>query len=173
MDMPRYAAFLRGITPMNAKMAELRRAFEGAGFTNVVTVISSGNVVFDAERASVRAIERRAEEAMQKHLGHSFLTIVRPVEGLKKLLRLDPFKTLAFSPNAKRIVTFLRHRPTKKLRLPVEIHGSHILAQKGAMVYSAYVATPKGAVFMTVIEKTLGKDVTTRTWDTVARVARK
>jgi len=171
--MPRYAAFLRGISPMNAKMPELKRAFEVAGFTNVVTVISSGNVVFDAERMSVRALERRAEAGMRKHLGRPFVAIIRPVQGLRKLLWLDPFRPFTLPPKAKRIVTFLRDRPTKKLRLPIEVHGTKILAMKGGMIYSAYVPTPKGAAFMAVIERVLRKDVTTRTWDTVARVARK
>ena len=31
--MPRYVAFLRGVSPMNAKMPELKAAFEAAGFT--------------------------------------------------------------------------------------------------------------------------------------------
>jgi uncharacterized protein (DUF1697 family) len=171
--MPRYAAFLRGVSPMNAKMPELRRAFERAGFTNVVTVISSGNVVFDAERASVRALERRAEAAMQKHLGHVFVTIIRPVNGLKKILRQDPLASFSLPPNAKRVITFLRDKPTKKLRLPIELHGTQILAMRGGMIYSAYVPSPKGAAFMTVIENALGKGVTTRTWETVVKVARK
>ena len=50
LEMPRSAAFLRGISPMNAKIPRLSRAFEVARFTSVVTVLSSGNVVFDAER---------------------------------------------------------------------------------------------------------------------------
>ena len=37
---------------------------------------------------------------------------------------------------------------------------------------AAYVPGAKGPVFMTLIEKTFGKDVTTRTWDTVQKVAR-
>jgi len=171
--MPRYAAFLRGISPMNARMPELRRAFEVAGFANVATVLSSGNVVFDADRASVRALERRAEDAIQRSLGRSFLTIIRPVEGLGKLVRLDPFGQFTLPPKAKRIVTFLRDRPTRTLRLPIEMHGTQILTIKGGMIFSAYVPSPKGAVFMAVIERTLGKDVTTRTWDTVAKVVRK
>src|SRR5690349_4890963 len=44
--MPRYAAFLRGVMPMNAKMPDLKRAFERAGFTDVKTILGSGNVVF-------------------------------------------------------------------------------------------------------------------------------
>ena len=171
--MPRYAAFLRAVSPSNARMPELRRAFELAGFTNVVTVLSSGNVVFDAERASVRALERRAEAAMQTHLGHSFVTIIRPIQGLRKLLRLNPFRAFELPPNAKRIVTFLRDKPTKKLRLPIAMDGTQILTMKGGMIYSAYVPSPRGAAFMSVIEKALGKDVTTRTWDTVVKVSRK
>ena len=50
----RYAAFLRGVSPMNAKMPELKRAFEAAGFGDVKTLLSSGNVVFDAPKASTR-----------------------------------------------------------------------------------------------------------------------
>jgi hypothetical protein len=33
------------------------------------------------------------------------------------------------------------------------------------------VASDKGPVFMTLIEKTFGKNVTTRTWETVAKCA--
>jgi hypothetical protein len=50
--------------------------------------------------------------------------------------------------------------------------GSRILLMKGGEVFTAYVASPRGAVFMTLIEKTFGKGVTTRTWDAVAKVAR-
>lgn len=48
--MPRFTAFLRGVSPANAKMPELQAAFESAGFARVRTVLSSGNVVFDTVR---------------------------------------------------------------------------------------------------------------------------
>jgi len=32
-----YAAFLRGVTPMNVKVAELKKCFESAGFADVKT----------------------------------------------------------------------------------------------------------------------------------------
>jgi uncharacterized protein (DUF1697 family) len=56
--MPRYLAFLRGVSPMNAKMSELKRCFEAAGFTDVKTVLASGNVAFNARAASEAALER-------------------------------------------------------------------------------------------------------------------
>ena len=37
--MPTYAAFLRGVSPLNAKMPELQKCFESAGFENVKTVL--------------------------------------------------------------------------------------------------------------------------------------
>ena len=43
---------------------------------------------------------------------------------------------------------------------------------RGREVFTTYLPTPKGPVFMTLIEKTFGKDVTTRTWDTIKKVAR-
>ncbi len=54
----------------------------------------------------------------------------------------------------------------------MELDGARILAVQGREAFTAYVPSPKGPVFMTLIEKTFGKDVTTRTWDTVAKVAR-
>jgi len=56
--MHRYVAFLRGVNPMNARMAELRRCFETAGFTDVRTVLSSGNVAFGAPAKSDTALAR-------------------------------------------------------------------------------------------------------------------
>jgi len=170
--MPRYAAFLRGVMPTNCKMPALKAAFEAAGFTAVKTVLGSGNVVFDARSTSEEALQQKAEAAMQERLGQAFLTIVRPVEQLRKILQTDPYRPFKVSPKAKRIVTFLRGRPTAKIKLPIEMDGARILAMKDGEIFSAYLPTPKGPVFMTLIQKTFGKDVTTRTWDTVAKVAR-
>ena len=170
--MPRYAAFLRGVSPMNAKMPALKGAFEAAGFTEVRTVISSGNVVFDARRASESSLEQRSEKAMAEHLGQAFLTIVRPVEMLREMLASDPYLEFGLDPSAKRIVTFLRDEPTVKMVLPVEQDGARLVALRGRELFSAYLPSPKGPVFMTLIERTFGKELTTRTWDTVGKVAR-
>ena len=170
--MPRYAAFLRGVSPMNAKMPALKQAFETAGFSEVKTVLSSGNVVFDARRTSELALQRKAEAAMRDTLGQTFLTIVRPVEMLQRMLASDPYRAFRLEPSAKRIVTFLRNEPTASLMLPIELEGARLLALRGKELFSVYVPSPKGAVFMTLIERTLGKELTTRTWDTVGKVAR-
>ena len=170
MTEKRYAAFLRGVSPMNAKMPELKRAFEAAGFDDVRTLLSSGNVVFTARSASEAAIERTAERAMDKILGRSFMTIVRSIDSLRAVIEADPYAGFRLAPGSKRVVRFLRGKPKAKLKLPIEVDGARILKLKGGEVFTAYVQSPRGAVFMTLLEKTLGKEVTTRTWDTVKKV---
>jgi uncharacterized protein (DUF1697 family) len=158
--------------PMYVKNADLQRAFEAADFTEVRTVLSSGNVVFSARSAVAATLERKAEAAMERLLGKSYLTIVRSIDGLQDLLASDPYRAFRLGAGAKRIVTFLRQPPAKKIALPVEQSGARILALKGSEAFSAYLPTPAGPVFMTLIEKTFGKEQTTRTWDAVAKVAR-
>jgi uncharacterized protein (DUF1697 family) len=158
--------------PMNAKMPALKAAFEAAGFVDVKTLLSSGNVVFSAPAAPEARLQRQAEAAMTQELGRSFLTIVRPLDTLREMIAADPYKAFALSPAAKRIVTFLREKPKSKLALPIGLEGASILHMRGAEIYSAYLPSPKGPVFMTLIEKTFGKEQTTRTWDTITKVAR-
>src|SRR6184192_4063083 len=125
--MPRYAAFLRGVMPTNCKMAELKKAFETAGFANVATVLGSGNVVFDAKAASTAALEKKAEAAMQKRLGRTFMAFVRPIDELEKMLACDPYKGVRFDGKEKRIVTFVRAAPAAKLALPIDRDLTKIL----------------------------------------------
>ena len=100
---------MRGVNPLNAKMPELKRCFEAAGFGNVKTILSSGNVIFDARAATESSLEQRAESQMQKLLGRSFHTIVRPQNFLRNLLDADPFAVFALPTQAKRVVSFTRH----------------------------------------------------------------
>ena len=169
--MPRYVAFLRGVSPMNAKMPELKRTFESAGFTNVKTVLASGNVVFDARSKSAASLARQAELAMTEHLDRSFLTIVRPVSALSEMIDADAYAAFRLSPQAKRIVTFIREPITAKIKLPIEADGARILAFSGQDILAAYIPRQNDPAFMRLLEKTFGKDITTRTLETVKKCA--
>ena len=154
---------------MNAKMAELKRCFEAAGFSDVKTVLSSGNVVFSARAAHEATLERKAEAAMARRLGRPFYTIVRSAEMLGRMLDDDPFAAFRLPAQAKRVVSFLREPHPKKLSLPIEMDGARILAMKGREIFTAYVPNARGPVFMRLIDKTFGKTVTTRTWETAKK----
>jgi len=170
MAVARYAALLRGVSPMNAKMPELKRCFEGAGLGDVVTVLSSGNVVFSVRASAEATLERRIEKAMQAALGRSFQTHVRRIDALQAMLDADPYRGLRLPPGSKRVITFLRVEPAKPPTLPIRCDDASIHALRGREAYTSYVPGPEGPTFMRLIEKTFGKDITTRTWDTIARL---
>jgi uncharacterized protein (DUF1697 family) len=170
--MPTYAGFLRGVSPLNCKMAELKQCLETAGFGHVKTVLASGNVVFDSRAASRESLERKVEAAMQKSLGRVFATTVRSIAELAALQAADPYRKFDLPAKAKRVVTFLHAKPTVKVKLPIELDEAQILSVNGTELFSAYVPSDKGPVFMALIEKTFGKELTTRTWDTIAKVVK-
>jgi uncharacterized protein (DUF1697 family) len=156
---------------MNAKMPALKRCFEAAGFSEVRTLLSSGNVVFSGRSSALGGLERRAEKAMQAELGRTFDTIVRSAEYLQALLASDPFSEFELPSTAKPVVTFLRSPAETKLSLPIEQDGATILKCTGTEILSAYVPGQKGPVFMSLLERTFGKNITTRTLATVSKCA--
>ena len=169
--MPRYVAFLRGVSPMNAKMPELKRSFELAGFSDVRTLLSSGNVVFTARSSSASALQRRAEKAMQAQPGRSFGTFVRAARHLQEIIESDPYAEFSPAPHAKRIVTFLRTPVEHTMELPIEQAGASILKASATEVFSVYLPSADGPVFMRLLERTFGADITTRTLETVRKCA--
>ncbi|HEU4487488.1 MAG TPA: DUF1697 domain-containing protein [Povalibacter sp.] len=167
--MPRYVALLRGVSPMNCPMPQLKRCFEACGFKDVKTLLSSGNVAFSARTASIRSLSKRAEGAMEEHLGRVFATIVRPSSFLQSLIEDDPFAGFRLPAGSKRVVTFLREPYAGRLKLPITQDQASILRVRDAEVFSSYVPSEKGPVFMTLLERTFGKEITTRTLDTVRK----
>lgn len=172
MPSPRaYAAFLRGISPMNASMPALRAELERAGLENAKTILTSGNASFVARAGSEAAVRRIVDAAITRALGREVLTILRSVDELHGLLEADPFAELGVPAGGKRVVTFLLSAPRAAPSLPIERRGSCIHALRGRDVLSTYLPDPPQPALMPVIEKTFGKDITTRTWDTIRKVA--
>lgn len=170
-----YAAFLRGVSPMNATTSALTSAFQAAGFKDVKTVLASGNVIFRATggaAVSPEALGRKAEAGLAAEMGRVFPVIVRSIADLQSMLASDPFKRFRLPAGSKRVITFLGGPPNKELNLPVELGEARIVAARGTEVFTTYVPTPGNPVFMTLIERTFGKSVTTRTWETVQKVVR-
>jgi uncharacterized protein (DUF1697 family) len=172
--MSRYIALLRGVSPTNCRMPELKECFQSAGFEDVRTVLATGNVAFNTKLArgsALPALERKLEQAMLTSLGRTFPTIVRSAEHLQALLASRPFGEFTLPPAAKCVVTFLRRPNDGHIELPIARDGVHVLKQIGSEVFTAYEPNPKGPVFMSLLERTFGKEITTRTLATVEKCA--
>ncbi len=116
----RYVALLRGIGPGNPNMRneKLREVLERLGFRNVQTVISSGNVVFDADSTDAGGLEARIEGAWPKWLGFHSTTIIRTRDQIHDLVANNPFGDRADTPATSLQVTFLKHEPNIELEVP-------------------------------------------------------
>jgi len=156
---------------MNAKMSDLKRCFESAGFVDVKTILSSGNIAFTIHDMPEAELQKKVEHAMKTDNGKTFITIVRRTDILKRIIDSDPFTAYQGQAKAKRVVTFLRGVPKSRVTLPFESEGVRILSLRNKELFTDYVPNGRGPVFMTLIEKMFGTNVTTRTWDTVKKCA--
>ena len=86
--MTRHVAFLRGINlgKRQVKSADLVDAFAAMGFDNVKTLLASGNVLFDADKADQKTIETTLED-WQKVFQVNFFAPVMLARGLADELR--------------------------------------------------------------------------------------
>ena len=97
---------------------------------------------------------------------------MRSIPDLEALLAADPYQRCERPANAKRDVTFLREAPQPKPKLPVELRGARICSVADRIAFSYHVPQQADPAFMVLIEKTFGKEVTTRTWETVERIVK-
>lgn len=70
--MTRYAAFLRGVNVggVTLKMADVAAVFTAAGFTDVKTILASGNVLLNSS-SSADAVRVNAEAALRASFGYA------------------------------------------------------------------------------------------------------
>jgi len=91
--MTRYAAFLRGVNVggVNLKMAEVAKAIENAGFTNVRTILASGNVLLDS-RSGVDAVRKKAEKALRDAFGYEAWVLAYDIDTVRAISDGYPFE---------------------------------------------------------------------------------
>jgi uncharacterized protein (DUF1697 family) len=177
--VPRYAAFLRGInvTGSRIKADTLCAPFTELGFENVVTFRASGNVIFDAPRASGPALARRIELRLADDLGlKRAVTYVRTAAEMRELAANDPFppKAVAAS-NGKLQVMLLSRKPAAAAQTAVLAMASaeDLLAFGAREVFwlpsGGYLET---GLDLKAIDKLLGA-TTTRTKGTIDQIAAK
>ncbi|WP_159795113.1 DUF1697 domain-containing protein [Puerhibacterium puerhi] len=171
--MTRYVGLLRGIAPSNPAMrnANLRRVAEGVGLRDVRTVISSGNLVFDAD-AEAADIEERLEAAWPEQLGFASTSIVRSRAEVERLVAADPFAGLEHGPASYLLVTFLKD-PSRAAEPPAAAPDGAAFRLLGAAhgaVFSVTDTTGRAVDVMSWLEKVYGTGISSRTWRTVLRL---
>jgi len=145
----RHVALLRGVNVGGKKveMVRLKQAFEVLGFSNVRTLINSGNVVFDAAAGEtlIPAIEHKLRETF----GFEIRVLVRTRDAIRAPVASEPFK--GAGADTKTFVTF-----TSPL---------------SGEVCSVIATDAKTTDLMTELQRQHGQGITTRNWNTVVKLA--
>ncbi len=92
--MTTYVALLHSIVLAPGRrviMSELRDMASSLGYQNPRTLVSTGNIVFDAPLSPIGDIEARLEQAFRARFGKPVDILVREGEGWRRLARANPF----------------------------------------------------------------------------------
>ena len=87
-----YVALLRGINVggnRTVPMAKLKATFEGLGFTEVKTLLNSGNVIFNTT-ADPKFLCERIEKAIEHDFEFEVPTLLRSLPEMDKMMRTLP-----------------------------------------------------------------------------------
>ncbi|EZH76011.1 hypothetical protein ATO12_04270 [Aquimarina atlantica] len=177
--MNRYVAFLRGINVSGhhkVPMADLRKEMEKLNFEKVITILNSGNIIFDSTESDVKSLEKIMSDHLEKTFGFLIPTIVRTSETICHLLDKDPFKDILVTKDIRLYVSFLQEDLETDLQLPwaSDNNAFKIIDKIDKTIVSvldlSITKTPKG---MEVLERYYGKQITTRNWNTIKRIEKK
>jgi len=176
--MTQFAAFLRGVNVggVNLKMAEVATAFTEAGFTNVRTILASGNVLLESA-SKVSTVRKKAEAALRARFGYDAWVLAYDIDTVRAIDEAFPFEREVDGYQS--YVTFVTDAAVldelAALAALADNTGSNEKIGCGDGVI--YWQVPKGSTLDSTIGKTMGKpryksSTTTRNLRTLAKVLR-
>jgi uncharacterized protein (DUF1697 family) len=169
--MTHYVALLRGVNVggVSIKMADLAEVVRGLGYTDVKTVLASGNVLFTTPDAA-SAAKKALEAALRERFGYEAWVHVLPVDAIRDLVAAYPF------PRSAERHAYLVFAVTPEVRdelLAVELDPAVEQARAGDGVI--YWSVPKGSTLDSVMGKAQSKAsykpwLTTRNLNTLEKL---
>ncbi|KAA3640378.1 MAG: DUF1697 domain-containing protein, partial [Bacteroidetes bacterium] len=176
-ETKRFVAFLRGINVgghHKVPMADLKQLMSTLKFDNVVTILNSGNIIFDAETDNTENLQTTISGNLEKTFGFPVPTIVRSAETILELYQKAPFQDVEVTKDIRLYVSFLRQDKKPDHEVPwTSPDGSfNIIESNDRIILSildlSVSKTPKA---MEALEKFYEKkNITTRNWKTIERI---
>ena len=162
----RYTVFLRDVSPQNLSMRTLAAAVQAAGGSDVRTLLSSGNAVFDA-RARVRVVlERSIENSLEAMAGRTFKAFVRSET------ELDRVTSRSYYPHpvgTKRVIVFCRGAAPVAAAIPFERVSWGLVSASEMEAHGFYAPGPQASALMSYLKRLYGDEFTMRTDQTVLK----
>lgn len=170
--MPRYVALFRGINVGRAKriaMADLRKLLESMGYTEVRTLLNSGNAVFEARAAKSHA--EKIRKAVAEQLGVDALVIVKSAKEIAAAVADNALQSALKEPSRLLVALAADQASLEALKPMAHTDWGNEEFQLGRN--AAYVWCADGILESQIavsLMKTLAKTGTTRNWATLLKI---
>src|SRR4051812_40139058 len=170
--MARLVALLRGInlgSKRRVAMADLRALLEELGYTDVRTVLASGNAVFTGTKAKAR---ETIEAALAERFGMEIDVVIRTMDEPRGVIDADPFKGKV-DDATRYFVVFLDSEPAAKplAELAEEDFAPDAFAAVNREVYAWCPEGMQDSRLMKALGKPgLAGTATVRNWSTVNKL---
>lgn len=169
---------LRGMGPGDPKFNNqtVCQCLEELGYINVRSLQASGNYLFESDETDNAKLEVAIEESIEQAVGFRRAAIVRNSNEVAELMKYDPFKGMTHSNESYLLVTFMKQPRRPDFALPYQPPDKpyEIIGAKNDMLFSVVDnTTGKTPDLMVWLERQLGKDITSRTWNTMQRIHQK
>ena len=172
--MTTFIALLRGVNVGKAKrvpMESFREVLTELGYTNVKTLLNSGNAVFQASGVSGAIHATAIASAIGDRLGFDVPVIVKSAKELAAIVGENPFSQIA-TDHSRQFVAF-----TQVGRSLSDLHAIETLVQppEGFVVgkHAAYLHCVNGVLESkagAALMGKVGKSATTRNWATTLKL---
>ena len=172
----RYLVMPRGInvgSRNRVPMAELRSKLADEGYTDVATVLQSGNVIVSAASDRPDEVASAMQRLLSDEFGVKVPCVVRTANQVREVLERNPLRAVVSDPS-RYLVNFLSGEPDSDVARALlgEDHSPEAIAIEGS---EAYVWTPDGVKAMTLsyayLERRFGLVATARNWNTLEKIA--
>lgn len=172
--MPTFVALLRGVNVGKAKrvpMADLRALLHDLGYTDVATLLNSGNAVFRAAKGTPAKHAADISRALASTLQVEVPVIVKSAKELSAIVAENLLAKDA-QDHARLLVAFVQHPKELATLAGIEslvVPPERFLVGKGAAYLDCVggiLESKAGAALL----GTVGKAATTRNWTTVLKL---
>jgi len=166
-------ALLRGINVGKAKrvaMADLRKLVAELGYSDVQTLLNSGNIVFRGKGTN-EMVAKAIEEGIAERLSVSAAVTVISAQELARSLAENPLLDLADNPSRLLVAVTSTAKDAARLAPLTKRDWSPEAFALGSRV--AYLWCPDGVIKSTLsaaVNKELGAAVTARNWNTTTKL---
>ncbi|TJV03427.1 MAG: DUF1697 domain-containing protein [Mesorhizobium sp.] len=154
-------------------MSDLKAMAENLGLKNVRTLVATGNLVFESEKTSIFALEKRLEAAFEQAFGRHVDIIVRRAGDWLKLASRNPFPRESVEAGDQVAVRVMRKPVAEDALSGLQAHAGEdekVLLVGGDIWLVFSRERPSSRLLAAASHKRMGIG-TSRNWNTVRKLA--